>query len=98
MEFLNTTYYQNPGLFHVAIAAAIFYGLGRIAFWSDQYEGLRVGGPLALGLAGLLTVALILWADENGRRIQEFGPWAAGIVVGAILTLGWQGFRKAGKL
>ena len=97
MEFLQDTYYQHPGLYNVIIAGLIFFGLGRIAFWRD-YDGLRVGGPLAVGLAALLTVALIAWADENGRRIEEFGPWAAGIVLGTIVTLGWQGFRKVGKL
>ena len=96
MEFLNETYYQNPGLYNLIIAGLIFFGLGRVAFWRNS-DGLAVGGPLALGLGALLTLALIIWADENGRRIQEFGPWAAGIVVGAILTLGWQGFRKAGR-
>ena len=97
MEILNA-YHENSALWNLLIAGAIFYGLGRVAFWSDHYDGLRVGGPLAIGLAALLTVALIIWADEHGRRIQEFGPWAAGIVIGAILTLGWQGFRKAGRL
>ena len=96
MEFLQRTYYQNPGLYNIIIAGFIFYGLGRIAFWQKD-KGLQVGGPLALGLAGLLTIALIVWADENGRRISEFGPWAAGIVIGAIITLGLQGFRKAGR-
>ena len=96
MEFLQRTYYQNPGLYNLIIAGLIFYGLGRIAFWRED-NGLQVGGPLALGLAGLLTIALIAWADENGRRIQELGPWAAGIVIGAIMTLGLQGFRKAGR-
>lgn len=96
MEFLQQTYYQNPGLYNLVIAGLIFYGLGRIAFWRED-KGLQVGGPLALGLAGLLTIALIVWADEYGRRVQEFGPWAAGIVIGAIITLGLQGFRKAGK-
>lgn len=96
MDFLHQTYYQHPGMWNVAIAGLIFFGLGRIAF-SRQDEGLRIGGPLAIGLAGLLTIALIVWADENGRRIQEFGPLAAGIVVGAIVTLAVQGFRKAGR-
>ena len=96
MEFLQHTYYQNPGLYNLIIAGLIFYGLGRIAFWQKD-NGLQVGGPLAMGLAGLLTIALIVWADENGRQIDEFGPWAAGIVIGAIATLGLQGFRKAGR-
>jgi len=60
-------------------------------------HGLRVGGPLAGGLAALLTIAIIVWAHENGRTIQEFGPWAAGLVCGAIITLGVSAFRKAGR-
>lgn len=97
MDFLHQTYFEHPGLYNVLIGGLVFFGLGRVAFWRD-YDGMRVGGPLAIGLAALLTVALIVWAAENGRQIQEFGPWAAGIVVGAIITLGWQGFRKAGRL
>ena len=96
MEFLQDTYYQNPGLYNLIIAGLIFYGLARIAFWRND-TGLHIGGPLAIGLAALLTIALIVWADENRRRISEFGPYAAGIVIGGILTLGLQGFRKAGR-
>ena len=50
--------------------------------------------PLAL----LLTLAILIWADENGRTIQEFGPYAAGLVVGAIITMGVNAFRKSGQL
>ena len=96
MQFLHDTYYQNPGLYNVIIAGLIFFGLGRVAFWRD-YDGLRVGGPLAVGLGALLTVALIVWADENGRTIQEFGPYAAGLVVGAIIMMGVNAFRKSGQ-
>jgi hypothetical protein len=74
----------------------IFGRLGRITFGRDR-DGLRVGGPLAGGLAALLTIAIIVWAHENGRTIQEFGPWAAGLVCGAIITLGVSAFRKAGR-
>jgi len=95
MEFLQETYYQNEGLWNVVIAALVFFGLARVAFWRRE-DGLRVGGPLAVGLAALLTVAIIVWADENGRAIQEVGPWAAGLIVGAVITLGLQAFRKAG--
>ena len=76
MEFLQQTYYQNQGLWNVVIAALIFFGLGRVAFWRKE-DGLRVGGPLAVGLAALLTIAIIVWAHENGRTIDEYGPWAA---------------------
>jgi len=97
MEFLQKTYYQNPGLWNVVIALLIFGGLGRIAFWRNQ-DGLRVGGMLATGLALLLTIALIVWAHENGRVIQEFGPFAAGMIVMAIVILGLRAFTKSREL
>ncbi|MBI5090941.1 MAG: hypothetical protein HZB26_00690 [Candidatus Hydrogenedentes bacterium] len=96
MDFLNNTYYQNPGLYNVIIGALIFYGLGRIAFWRNA-DGLHVGGPLAVGLALLLTIAITVWAEENGRSIAELGPMAAGLVVGAIVTMGIHAFRKSGQ-
>jgi len=96
MQFLQDTYYQNPGLWNVIMGLLIFGGLGRIAFWRRD-QGLNVGGPLAVGLAALLTIAIITWAHENNREISEFGPYAAGLVIGAIITLGIQGFRKAGR-
>ncbi len=96
MEFLQETYYQNPGLYNVIIGLLIFGGLGRIAFWRKE-DGLRVGGPLAVGLALLLTIAIIVWADENHRQIQEFGGWAAGLIVLAIMALGINAWRKSGQ-
>ena len=96
MDALRQLYFPRQDLWNLVIAGLVFYGFARVAFWRER-DGLRVGGALALGLAALLTVALIIWADENGRRIQEFGPWAAGIVVGAVVTLAVQGFRKAGR-
>ena len=95
MDFLQETYYQNPGLWNVVIGVLIFGGLGRIAFWRRD-EGLRVGAPLAIGLAGLLTIAIIVWAYENGHVIQEFGPWAVGLIILALIALGIHAFRKAG--
>jgi len=97
MDILRETYYQNPSFYHAVMALLIFGGLGRIAFWRNE-DGLRVGGPLAVGLALLLSVAILIWADENGRKIQEFGPYAAGLVVGAIITMGINAFRKSGHL
>jgi hypothetical protein len=96
MNFLQDTYYQNPGLWNVVMGLLVFGGLGRIAFWRKE-DGMRVGGPLAVGLALLLTIAIIVWAHEKGHTIQEFGPWAAGLVWGAIITLGISAFRKAGR-
>ncbi len=97
MDFLHDTYYQNPGLFNVIIGILIFGGLGRIAFWRNS-DGLRVGGMLAAGLALLLTIAIIVWADENGRVIQEFGPIAAGMVIMAVIILGLRAFTKSREL
>ena len=97
MDFLQKTYYQNPGLWNFVIALLIFGGLGRIAFWRNQ-DGLRVGGMLATGLALLLTIALIVWAHENGRVIQELGPFGAGLVVSAIVILGLRAFTKSREL
>lgn len=96
MDFLNSTYFQNPGLYNVIIGILIFYGLGRIAFWRNA-DGLHVGGPLAVGLGLLLTVAIVTWAHDNGRVIQELGPLAAGLLIGAVITLGINAFRKSGQ-
>ena len=96
MGFLQDTYYQNPGLCNVVIGLLIFGGLGRIAFWRNA-DGMRVGGPLAVGLALLLTVAIIVWAGQNGRLIEEFGPFAAGLVVMAIIMLGVRAWTKSGR-
>ncbi len=87
-------YREHQGACHLIIFLVLFGGMGRIAFWS-RTDGLRVGGMLALGLALLLSVALITWADETGRRISEVGPWAAFLVAQAILILGWRTFTKS---
>ena len=94
MDFLQETYYHNPGLWNFVIGLLIFGGLGRIAFWRNA-DGLRVGGMLATGLALLLTIAIIVWAHDNGRVIQEFGPFAAGMVVMAIFMLGVRAWSKS---
>ena len=71
----------------------VFGGMARIAFWGA--DGLHIGGPLAIGLALLLTVALLKWARAEGRTIDEFGPLAAFVIVEAILIMGWAAFRKS---
>ena len=68
--------------------------MGRIAWWREA-DGLHVGGPLAVGLALLLTVALLKWARAEGRTIEEFGPLAAFVIVEAIMIMGWAAFRKS---
>ena len=97
MDFLHDTYFKNPSLYNVIIGLLIFGGLGRIAFWRNE-DGMRVGGMLAAGLALLLTIAIIIWADENGRRISEYGSYAAGLVTMAIIILGWRAFTKSREL
>jgi hypothetical protein len=49
--------------------------MARLAFWRDRF-GTRIAAPLVAGVGLLLTLALLSWARENGRRIQELGPWA----------------------
>lgn len=97
MDILNEFYYPYQGLCHFVIGLMVFGGLGRIAFWRNE-DGLRVGGMLAVGLALLLTVAIIIWAGENGRAISEFGPFAAGMAVMAIFIMGFRAFTKSREL
>jgi len=87
-------YDLHTGLCNAIILLLVFGGMARLAFWRNE-DGLRVGGPLAVGLAGLLTVALLKWARIEGRTITEIGPWAAIILIEAILIMGWAAFRKS---
>ncbi|MCX5758749.1 MAG: hypothetical protein NTU83_09650 [Candidatus Hydrogenedentes bacterium] len=97
MDVLKDLYYPNQSLCHVVIGLLVFGGLGRIAFWRNE-DGLRVGGLLASGLALLLTIAIIIWADENGRKISEYGHFAAGLITMAIFILGYRAFTKSREL
>ena len=94
LTLVETFYDAHTGLCNTAILLLVFGGMSRIAFWR-KHDGLHVGGPLALGLALLLTVALLKWARVEGRTIDEFGPMAAFVVVEAILIMGWAAFRKS---
>ena len=94
ITFVENAYNQHPGLCNTIILLLVFGGMARIAFWRE-HDGLHVGGPLAVGLALLLTVALLKWARTEGRTIDEFGPMAAFIVIEAILIMGWAAFRKS---
>jgi hypothetical protein len=94
---ITDIYRVNPELWHVLIGLLIFGGVARIAFWRDE-DGLRIGGPLAIGLGLLLTIAIIIWADENQHRISQLGGWAAFILIEAILVLFFSFRRKAKKL
>ena len=94
LTFVETFYGAHTGLCNTAILLLVFGGMARIAFWRE-HDGLHVGGPLAVGLALLLTVALLKWARTEGRTIDEFGPMAAFIVIEAILIMGWAAFRKS---
>ena len=97
MDPITDFYYANPGLWNAIIGILIFGGMARIAFWSNG-NGLHVGGPLAAGLAMLLTVASLIWARENRRCIQELGPWAVLILVEAILLLAFNARRKSKQM
>ena len=97
MDVLGDFYYPNRGLCHFVIGLLVFGGLGRIAFWRDS-DGLRVGGMLATGLALLLTIAIIIWAGDNGRAISELGPFAAGLLVASVGILGFRAFTKSREL
>ena len=96
ITWVETLYSQHEGLCNTVILILVFGGMGRIAFWRE-HDGLRVGGPLALGLAALLTVAALTWARQEGRSITELGPWAAFVLVEAILIMGWAALRKSTK-
>lgn len=97
MNFIQDVYAPNSSLWHFVMAVLIFVGIGRIAFWRD-YDGLRVGGMLATGLAMMLTIALLTWAAENHRRIEEFGPWAAALMGWAIIITALNAHRKSRKI
>ncbi len=96
ISFLESFYDLHSGLCNAVVLILVFGGMARMAFWRE-HDGLRVGGPLAVGLAGLLTVALLKWARVEGRSVIEFGPWAAVILAEAILIMGWAAFRKSTK-
>jgi len=93
---LEQCYTRHYELCNAVILVLVFGGMARIAFWRDE-DGLKVGGPLAAGLALLLTVAMLKWTRAEGRTITELGPLAALIIVQAILTMGWAAFRKSTK-
>ena len=97
MNILSDVYGGSPDFWHLVMALLIFGGIGRIAFWRER-DGLRVGGMLATGLALMLTIALLTWAAENHRRIEEFGPWAAFMVIWAIIIMALSAHRKSKQL
>ncbi len=94
ITFIENLYDTHTGLCNSAILILVFFGMARIAFWRE-HDGLHVGGPLAVGLAMLLTVALLKWARVEGRTITEFGPLAAFVVIEAILIMAWAALRKS---
>jgi len=96
ITLVESIYATHEGLCNTVVLLLVFGGMARIAFWRE-HDGLRVGGPLALGLAGLLTVALLKWARVEGRDVIEFGPLASFVIVEAILIMGWAAFRKSAR-
>ena len=93
---IENFYDMHTGLCNAVILILVFGGMARVAFWRE-HDGLRVGGPLAVGLAGLLTVALLKWARVEGKSIIELGPWALFILLEAIAIMGWAALRKSSK-
>ncbi|MCX5758036.1 MAG: hypothetical protein NTU83_05945 [Candidatus Hydrogenedentes bacterium] len=96
VTMIENLYDMHSGLCNAVILVLVFGGMGRVAFWNDA-DGLRVGGPLAVGLGMLLTVALLKWARAEGRTIAELGPMAGFVLVLAILIMSWAAFRKSSK-
>ena len=96
ITIIETFYDSHEPLCNVVILLLVFGGMARVAFWRDQ-DGLRVGGPLAMGLAGLLTVAMLKWARQEGHSIVELGKYAAFILIEAIFVMGWAAFRKSSR-
>ena len=94
LTLIENLYELHSGLCNSVILLLVFGGMARIAWWRET-DGLHVGGPLAIGLALLLTVALLKWARAEGRTIEEFGPLAAFVIVEAIMIMGWAAFRKS---
>lgn len=97
ITWIETIYDAHTGLCNSLMLVLVFGGMARLAFWRDA-DGLRVGGPLAAGLAMLLTVAMLKWMGREGRSLVEFGPMAAFLICEAILLLGWRAFTKSSKL
>lgn len=65
------------------------------SFWNFAILILVFGGMLAVGLALLLTIALITWADDHAYTIKKIGPWAAFVLIQAILIMISSTRRKA---
>jgi len=53
-----------------------------------------MAGPLILGLGLLLALGLAIWAEEHGRDISAFGPWALFLLIQAVLLTGFNFWRK----
>ena len=93
MEFFGGLIPAGTGLLAIVIGLLVFGGMGRIAFWRER-DGMRVGGMLATGLALLLTCALLTWAAQYALTIAALGPWAALILLEAILILALNSRRR----
>jgi hypothetical protein len=94
MNLARDLYQVNPHFWNLVIALLIFGGMARIAFWRND-NGLRVGGPLAVGLMLLLTFALLTWVDESGWSIKKFSGWAVFLIAEAVLILAINAWRKS---
>ncbi len=96
MDSLETLVQEHFGILLIVALFLVFGGIGRIAFWRER-DGLRVGGPLVLGLALLLTPALFFWAQERHYSVADLGLIALLLVFEAIVILAvgafWKGLR-----
>ena len=97
MDPLKDVYETRPDFWHFVIALLVFGGMARLAFWRDRY-GMRIAAPLVVGIGLLLTFSLLTWARENGRRIQELGPWAVLVLIQAIILVMTNARRKSRHL
>ena len=97
MDPIKDFYAANENLCNLVIALFVFGGMARIAFWR-ACDGMKVSWPLVTGLALLLSLSLLSWANENGRSITDLGPWAAFILLEALLLLVLNAHRKSEEM
>ena len=97
MESILDQYHDHADFWHFVIAFLVFAGLARVAFWRDAF-GMRIAAPLVIGIGLLLAIALVSWAKESGRRIQDLGPWAAFVLLVAVMLVVTNARRKSRML
>jgi hypothetical protein len=95
MELTASAYIQatHQGFGHAYFPVLAFGGRAPVAF-RREHDGLRVGGPLALGLALMLPLAALQWSREEGRRIALLDPFADFVIAQAMLSMCCAALRK----